>query len=115
MIRGITIQLINRIDTGTRDAANHPIYQDADPVAVNNVLVAPTVADDVISSTQLEGRKSVYTLGIPKGDTHIWENAKVILPEPFAGTYKVFGSVQAGIEEMVPLTWNKKVTVELYE
>ena len=112
MIKGITVQLIERVDTGTRDSMNHPVYKDADPVDVENVLVAPTTAADVIDSTYLEGKSEIYTLAIPKGDKHNWKDAKVVF---FGNTYHQFGGIAQGIESLIPLDWNKKVTVERYE
>lgn len=112
-MRGVTIQLLTRKMTG-RDELNQPVYEDV-PEDVENVLIAPVSGDDIIDATQLEGRKSVLTLGIPKGDTHEWENQKVALPAPFAGTYKVFGTPQVGIPALVPTAWNKKIMVEKYE
>jgi hypothetical protein len=43
---------------------------------------------------------------------HEWEDRKVTF---FGKDWKVFGIPQEGIESMVPLKWNKKVTVERYE
>ena len=58
------------------------------------------------------GKRVAYTLAIPKGDTHRWEDAEVALPEPFAGTYHTIGYPTAGIEANIPLRWNKKVLIE---
>lgn len=61
---------------------------------------------------QLTGRRIAYTLAIPKGDTHNWDNVRVA----FSGrpSAPAAGAVQ-GIEAMIPLRWNKKVQVERYE
>lgn len=112
MIKGITVQLIERVDTGEKDEFNHPIYKDAVPVDVENVLVAPTMATELLNTMDLEGKKEVCTLAIPKGDTHNWNDAKVVF---FGKTYHQFGAISQGIESLIPLDWNKKVTVELYE
>lgn len=93
------------------DAFNHPIYTE-EAVVVDDVLVAPSTTDDIVTSTDLVGKKAIYTLGIPKGDTHEWENAKI---EFFGKTWKSFGFVIEGIESNVPLRWHKKVMVEIYE
>ena len=113
MIKGITIQLIDKIDTGATDELNRTIYQD-EIVNVDNVLVAPSSGPEIIDSVNLYGKKALYTLGIPKGDTHVWEDKEVILPEPFAGRYRVIGYPTAGIDAMIPLQWNKKVLLERY-
>lgn len=109
-IKGITVTLIQKQETG-RDPFGSPIYADVE-IPVENILVAPTLSDDVINTLNLTGRKAVYTLGIPKGDTHEWENQEVRF---FGERWRVFGIPLQGIEEMIPLDWNKKVMVERYE
>ena len=81
-------------------------------IEVQNVLVAPTSSEDVINQMNLTGKKAVYTLGIPKGDTNKWENREV----KFLGRkWRTIGIPQEGIESMIPLSWNRKVMVEVYE
>lgn len=111
-IRGTTIQILNKKKTGT-DWANRPIYEDT-AENVNDVLVGEPSTEDIAQALDLYGKRVQYTLAIPKGDTHDWTDVKVILPEPFAGTYRTFGFTTAGIEENIPLRWNKKVRVERY-
>jgi len=67
-IKGITVILIDKVKTGT-DPFDAPIYEDKE-IPIENVLVSPTSSDDVINQVQLYGKKSTYTLGIPKGDEH---------------------------------------------
>lgn len=110
MIKGVPVTLISKIKTGT-DPFGAPIYSEIETV-VENILVAPTASDDVINRLNLTGRKAVYTLAIPKGDTHIWENQEVII---FGEKYKVVGPPLQGIENLIPSKWNKKVTVERYD
>ncbi|MBR6473422.1 MAG: hypothetical protein IKS99_06860 [Firmicutes bacterium] len=109
-MKGITVTLYDRTISGY-DAFNHPIYEET-AIQVDNVLVAPTSSDDVIDATTLEGKKAVYTLGIPKGDNHDWEDRKISF---WGKTWHSFGMPLEGIENLIPLEWNKKVTVELYE
>ena len=109
-IKGIAIQLIQKVQTGT-DPFGNPIFEDK-PINVDNVLISPTLSDDVVNQLDLAGRKAVYTLGIPKGDTHDWEDKEVI----FLGErWRTFGIPTEGIDDMIPLDWNKKVLVERYE
>lgn len=108
-MRGITVTLINRIQNGV-DALNHPTYTETE-TEVSNVLVSPTTSDDVVDQTSLEGKKLVYTLGIPKGDDHNWVDCKVRF---FGKTFKSFGYPIEGIDNLVPTQWHKKVLVELY-
>lgn len=110
MIKGITITLFERVETG-KDGFNHSTY-DTKPIQISNVLVAPTSASDVPSSTKADRRQATYQLAIPKGDTHNWDNADV---EFFGHKWHTVGIPIEGIEENIPLEWNKKVTVERYE
>lgn len=109
-INGITVTLINKKEVG-RDPFGTPIYEDEE-VEVHNVLVAPTSSDDIVNQLNLTGRKAVYTLAIPKGDTNVWENQEVRF---FGERWCVFGLPLQGIDNLIPLAWNKKVTVERYE
>jgi hypothetical protein len=109
-IKGMTVVLIDKVKTGI-DPFDAPIYEDKE-IPVENVLVSPTSSDDVINQVQLYGKKSTYTLGIPKGDEHDWENKEVHF---FGKKYRTFGPVIEGIESMVPTQWHKKVMVERYE
>ena len=108
-LKGITIQLLVKTESG-RDAFNAPVYDEV-WVNVDNVLVAPVSSTEALDILNLTGKKAVYNLGIPKGDTHDWEDCKV----------KFFGEIwrsvcfpQEGIEDLIPLFWNKKVMVERY-
>ena len=109
-IKGITVVLYEKTQTGT-DPFNKPIYSET-PVSVDNVLVGEPTTNEITDSISLHGRKAKYTLAIPKGDTHNWENAKI---EFFGQTWQSFGIPVQGIEENIPLSWNKKVWVSRYE
>lgn len=102
--------MIDRSQTGT-DPFGAPIYEDVE-IEVGNVLVAPTLSDDIVNQLTLTGRKAVYTLAIPKGDTNTWEDREVRF---FGERWRVFGIPLQGIDDLIPLSWNKKVTVERYE
>ena len=108
-LKGITVILIDKKITGT-DPFGKPIYSDVE-IEVNNVLVSPTKSEEVLNQQNLTGRIATYTLAIPKGDTNDWENKEVRF---FNQRWKVFGIPIQGIEELIPLDWNKKVTVERY-
>lgn len=112
MIQGITIQLLNRKQTGT-DNFNCPVYEEI-PEDVENVLVGTPSTNDITDTLNLTGKRVSYVLGIPKGDTHEWTDRRVILPDPFAGTYQVIGFPVAGIEANIPLSWGKNVYLERY-
>jgi hypothetical protein len=111
LLKGIPVTLINKSADG-KDAFNRPTVTEIRTV-VENVLVAPASQTDtaVISELSLNGKRALYQLAIPKGDTHQWEDAEV---EFFGERWKTVGYPTMGIEEMIPLDWNKKVLVERY-
>lgn len=110
MIKGITVILVDKIRDSV-DPFGAPIYQDAE-IPVDNVLVTPSTTDDMVNQLNLTGKKAVYTLAIPKGDEHDWEDKEVRF---FGQTWRTFGFVTQGIDHLIPLDWNKKVMVERYE
>lgn len=110
MLKGISVVLYEHTETG-KDEFNAPIYEDI-PVTVENVLVGEPTSDDIVNANSMYGRKIAYKLAIPKGDAHKWKNSRVsFLGEDF----KTFGVPTQGIDELIPLEWNKKVMVERYE
>ena len=109
-IKGITVTLIANIQTG-ENPFGEPIYNETE-IEVDNVLVRPTESDEVVNRLTLTGKHAAYTLAIPKGDTNVWEDREVRF---FGKRWKVIGLPLEGIEDLIPLDWNKKVTVERYE
>ena len=110
LLKGIPIILIDKVKTG-EDPFGESIFEDRE-ITIDNVLVSPTLSDDIVNQITLTGKKAVYTLAIPKGDTHDWEDKEVRF---FNQRWRTFGIPLEGIEDMIPLSWNKKVTVERYE
>ena len=108
-IKGITVRLKTRVQTGT-DEFKRPVYEE-EFVDVENVLVGVPSSEDVINELNLSGKRITYTLGIPKGDTHNWINTEV---EFWGERYRTIGKPMQGIDENIPLSWNKKVQVERY-
>lgn len=76
------------------------LYSGADHETVENVLIGEPSAAETLS----------YTLGIPKGDTHDWTDKKVFF---FGRFFRTIGLPEQGIEENIPLCWNKKITASL--
>lgn len=111
MIKGITVTLYDRVQTGT-DALNAPIYEET-AVPVKDVLVTPLSSDEVLQTYTLTGRRAVYQMGIPKGDMHDWTAGKRV--SFFGNDWRIIGMPEEGIESLIPLSWNKKVKVECYE
>lgn len=109
-IRGVPVILYERKHTGYDDF-NAPAYKEV-PVTVQNVLISPSSTDDIVNSVSLYGKKAVYQLAIPKGDAHCWEDSVV---EFFGRKWKTFGFMTMGIEENIPLDWNGKIQVEVYD
>lgn len=108
-MRGIDVILHVKTQIGV-DGLNNPVYEDS-TVVVSNVLVGQPSGSDPIGSTDLNGKRAEFVLGIPKGDEHDWEDTEV---EFFGQKYKTFGPVIRGIEELVPTPWHKMVKVERY-
>lgn len=90
------------------DEFRRPVYTE-NPVQIENVLVSPMSDQEVLETLNLTGRKATYQLAIPKGDAHIWTGRKV---QFFGATWRVIGLPVKGIDELIPLDWNMKVTVE---
>lgn len=109
-LHGITVTLYNKVETGV-DGFNRPVYEDV-PEQVENVLVGSPTAQEIIDTLNVTGKKAVYVLGIPKGDTHVWTDRKV----EFNGeVYHTFSRPTTGIQDLIPLDWGQNVMVEIYE
>lgn len=74
------------------------LYGSGTPEVVSNVLIGEPAADG----------KS-YTLGIPKGDQHIWTDRKLSF---FGRIFRTLGFPAKGIEANIPLSWGQNVRVE---
>lgn len=110
MITGRTITLFKKEQVSI-DEFNRPVYQMVS-VPVENVLIAPESNPEVLSRLNLTGKKEVYVLAIPKGDENDWLDTQV---EFFGKRWRTVGEPLEGMEELIPLRWNKKVRVERYE
>ena len=106
MLKGIDVTLYEKTQTGT-DAADAPVSAET-PVTVHTVLVGEPAAEGITTELQRTGRRLAYTLAIPKGDAHDWNDVQV---EFFGQRFRTCGGVVQGIERMIPLCWNKKVQV----
>ena len=109
LIHGITIKLYGKTDPDVRDRFNRPIVTEAQFINVDNVLVQPLSEQEIQDTLNLTGRKAVYRLCLPKGDSNDWTDAKV---EFFGKSWRVIGSEMEYIEDLVPLSWNKQIRVE---
>lgn len=110
-MKGITVTLYDRTEDG-RTYLDEPIYIET-PVEVENVLIAPMSEKEVLETYDLTGRVAIYQLGIPKGDQHDWKAGKRV---DFMGhSFRIVGEPIEGMNHLIPLQWNKKVRVEIYE
>lgn len=110
LIQGIPVVLTVKREIGA-DEFKRPIYEETKET-ITNVLVGEASADEIKDSLSLYGKKVLYTLAIPKGDTHVWEDTTV---EFFGEKFQTIGAPVQGIENNIPLEWNKKVKVGRYE
>lgn len=106
-IKGIAVTLIQKTEDGI-DPFGAPIYKEKE-ATVKNVLVAPVSTEERLNALNLTGKRAIYQLAIPKGDTHDWEDQRVRF---FGKEWRTFGEAEEGIEHLIPLDWNKKVMVE---
>lgn len=110
-MKGVNVILYDRVVTGN-DALNHPVYAET-AQTVENVLIAPMSTNEILENYNLTGRKAVYQLAIPKGDAHDWTAGKRV--DFFGKSWRIIDIPEEGIEDLIPLSWNKKVRVETYE
>ena len=109
-MKGIDIQLVVNTVTGT-DPFGNPITTE-ELETIHDCLVGQPSTDDLTSSIELYGKKIDYVVGIPKGDTHDFTNAELII---FDKRFKVIGFPQVGINENIPLRWGQNLKVQAYE
>lgn len=109
-LKGITVTLLGETVKG-KDPFGKEIVEESE-INIENVLVAPATTDDIKNQLNIDGKKIEYTLAIPKNDTNDWTDKKVIF---FGQTWHTVGIPLEGISDLIPLEWNRKVTVERYE
>lgn len=109
-LKGITVTLLGETVKG-KDPFGKEIIEENE-INIENVLVAPATTDDIKNQLNIDGKKIEYTLAIPKDDTNDWTDKKVIF---FGQAWHTVGIPLEGISDLIPLEWNRKVTVERYE
>lgn len=114
-MRGLTVTLTQKTVSGA-DAFGAPTYTETQ-ATVDNVLVGEPSTDDITTSTDLYGKRIDYMLGIPKGDTHNWEDTTVSWTDAYGRTItcKTFGFPVTGVEALVPTAWHMKVRCQRVE
>lgn len=113
-MRGITVYLYEQTQTGV-DSLGVPIYEET-PVQVDDVLVGEPTTDDIASSMALYQKQIRFMLGIPKGDTHDWQDKKITWTDAYGREYvcRSFGFPITGVEANIPTRWHMKVRCEAY-
>lgn len=113
-LRGITVTLYEETQTGV-DPFGAPVIEET-AVAVDNVLVGQPTTDDITESTQIYGKVIRYMLGIPKGDTHDWQDKRVSWTDAYGLEHqcRTFGFPITGVEEDIPGPWHMKMRCEDY-
>ena len=114
-MKGITVTLYEITPTSSVDEFGVPVVTET-PVTVSNVLVGEPSTDDIATSTALYQKQIHFMLGIPKGDTHEWQDRKVSWTDAYGRTItcKTFGYPITGVEANIPTKWHMKVRCERY-
>lgn len=110
MIATETVTLIEKTQTGT-DALGAPVYTETE-TAVSNVVIGSPSFDAAVAELNLTGKRIAYVLGIPKGDTHEWKDAVILIR---GQRFRSFGFPLTQTSANVPTPWNTQVKVEAYE
>jgi len=114
-MRGVTVTLYEKTQTGA-DPFGAPVWTET-PATVENVLIGEPTSDDIITATDLYGKRIRWMLGIPKGDTHDWRDARIEWTDAYGTTHKLrsFGFPITGVAALVPTPWHMKVRCEEIE
>lgn len=64
---------------------------------MEDVLVAPASTTEVLDMLNITGKKAVYNIAIPKGDTHDWQDCRV---DFFGTSWRVIGFPQQGMKKI---------------
>lgn len=108
-MKGTTIQLSVKTSTSV-DPFGAPIETET-LVDVPDVLVGQPSSEDVDAVYSAYGKHIAYSLGIPKGDTHDWVDAEVVI---WGNRYKTIGYPITAEQSNIPLRWGQVVKVERY-
>lgn len=87
------------------------LYQGSTIKTVENVLIGEPTTSESESAAVPTGTIQEYTLAIPKGNTDDWTNRIVRVPFYPNVSFRTVGYPLEGIEENIPLDWNKKVKI----
>lgn len=110
MIKGEKVILLSKNQIGT-DPFGAAIYEEAE-IEVENVIIGSPSTDDAISDLNIYGKRLLFVLGIPKGDTNDWKDKTVVIR---GQKFRTYGFPLTQTEANVPGRWNTQVKVEAYE
>ena len=111
MIKGIEIIAYIRQTSG-KDELGNEIFKKK-KILLENVLVSPAESDDMLGTANLNTDRIAYQLAIPKKYNDIDFSGAHF--EFFSKKFKIVSIPYKGIDELIPLKWNKKIQVENYE
>lgn len=88
---------------------NISLYSGDEIEIVNNVLISNGATTESAEMSESGGKLLTYTLAIPKYDTHNWTNRIIGF---YGEKFRTTGFEIQGIEENMPLQWNKQIKVQ---
>ena len=106
MIHGETV-FVALLTLGAPDRLGNPTKTYSEPVAVSNVVVAPSTGEE-LGDVRPDGMRSVYTLHFPRGFGQTLRGAKVTVR---GKEYHVMGDPEPYTESNVRGPWTMPVTV----
>ena len=109
MIKGVSVTVKRPSSTANDRFGNAVITYTEE--TVDNVLVSPGTTMDM-EAARPEGVTVAYTLHFPKTFTGDLQGCLIVLPAPWAGTYRVVGAPGAYIDANTPTPWHMPVEVE---
>ncbi len=110
MIKGETVILLEQTKSGV-DPFGQPVVE-VQEVPVEGVLVGTPSTDDATTEWNMTGKRILFVLGIPKGDTHDWKDKTVVIR---GQKFKTYGFPLTQLDANTPTRWNTQVKVEAYE
>ena len=110
MIRGVAVTVITP-GAPTTDRLGNRVPGAPTSVDVADVLIGAPTTDDM-EAARAEGVTLAYTLHFPKGFAARLRGCTVVLPEPWAGEYRVVGDPRPYMDANTPTKWHMPVNVE---
>lgn len=109
-MRGVSVTVV-RPELVDIDRFGNAVIRSTGTETVDDVIIAPGATADMEASRP-EGVTVAFTLHFPKGYSESLEGCEVILPAPWAGTYRVIGNPRPYMDANTPTRWHMPVEVE---